>query len=240
VAKPKKSAAPASPNRLYLIIGVVVVAVVAAGLFLTRAGGGGATAPVDIAMDAADLQRARGIPMGPDTAPVELHEFADFQCPACMQFSTFVHPLIKERLIDQGLLRIVRYDFPLINSHPHAFLAARAARCADESGRFWEYHDVLYSRQPTWSIQRDPSADFISYAELLGLPAGPFEDCLSSDRHAEEVTRNLRLGESLGVNGTPSFMLNGERASFGDYTQLEQRVYELAGRTPPATPAPGM
>jgi protein-disulfide isomerase len=241
VAKPKKSPPPPSSNRLYLILGAVALVVVVGAIFLTRGGSSGATAPVDIALDPSELQRARGIPMGTDNAPVELHEFADFQCPACAQFSTFVHPLIKERLVDTGVLRLVRYDFPLINNHPHAFLAARAGRCADEGGRFWEFHDVVYGRQPTWSIQRDPSAEFVSYAGLVGLNADAFEECLDSDRHAEEVTRNLRLGESLGVNGTPSFMLNGQRASFQDYNQLEQRVYEMAGRTPPsAATAPEM
>jgi protein-disulfide isomerase len=209
-----------------------LLVVAAAAYFLTssRVGGGSAaTAPVNLGTEAADLQRARGVTMGEENAPVQLHEFADFQCPACAQFSTFVHPLIKERLVDQGLVRLVRYDFPLINNHRHAFLAARAARCAGEADKYWEFHDVLYARQPSWSVQRDPSAEFQNYAQLVGIDPRPFQQCLRSDRHAEEVTRNLRLGESLGVNGTPSFMLNGERAEFRDYRDLEQRVLEIAG-----------
>ena len=220
------------PQLVAAVLGAVALVIVLGAVFLTQGGTTGATAPVDIALDATQLQRARGVAMGPDNAPVELHEFADFQCPACMQFSTFVHPLLKERLVDTGLLRVVRYDFPLINMHPHAFLAARAGRCAEEGGKFWEYHDVLYARQPTWSVQRNPSGEFVSYAELVGLDTGAFEECLNSDRHAEEVTRNLRLGESLGVTGTPSFMLNGQRADFRDYNDLEQQVYEMSGRSP--------
>ena len=71
------------------------------------------------------------------------------------------------------------------------------------------------------------------------MDAGAFEECLRSDSHAEEVTRNLRLGESLGVNGTPSFMLNGQRAQFSDFNDLEQRVYQLAGIVEDSNPAEG-
>lgn len=233
MAKSKTSSTPSGSNRLYIALAAVALVLVIVVVSSLRGSGSTVTAPVELSAETSDLQRARGVAMGPEDAPVQLYEFADFQCPACMQFSTFAHPLIKERLVDQGLVRLVRYDFPLIANHRHAFLASRAARCAEDGGRFWEYHDVLYGRQPTWSVQRDPSGDFVSYAGLVGLDQRQFEQCLRSDRHAEEVTRNLRLGESLGVNGTPSFLLNGQRASFGDYRELEEQVYRIAGRTAP-------
>jgi protein-disulfide isomerase len=240
VAKPKKSATTTQTGanqRTIVLIGAVVLAVVAIIVIgMRREAGAGATQPVAMEMDPADIQRARGVDMGSADAPVQLHEYADYQCPACQQFSTFIHPLIKERLIDTGLVRLVRYDFPLINNHPHAFLAARAARCAGDQGRYWEYHDVLYGRQPTWSPTRNPADLFVEYAGLVGIDAGTFQRCLASDQHAEEVTRNLRLGESLGVNGTPSFIINGQRASFGSYQELEERVYQMAGRTAPDAP----
>lgn len=238
--KPKQAAVPARPNRLYLIIGGIAAVIAVVAIITMRGGGGsGATEPVEIALEPADLQRARGVSMGLESAPVQIHEFADFQCPACAQFSTFAHPLIKERLVDGGLVRLVRYDFPLISIHPHAFLAARAGRCAEDGGLFWEFHDVLYGRQPSWSPQRDPRPDFVSYASLVGLDAREFEACLRSDRHAEEVTRNLRLGESLGVNGTPSFLLNGQRVSFADYRDIEERVFQITGGQAPPLAPPG-
>ncbi len=240
MVKPRKTTTtsqPQSNQRTIVLIGAVVLAVVAIVVIgMRREAGAGATQPVAIDMDAADIQRARGVEMGSANAPVQLHEYADFQCPACQQFSTFIHPLIKERLVDTGLVRLVRYDFPLINAHPHAFLAARAARCAGDAGMYWEYHDVLYGRQPTWSVLRNPAEAFADYADLLGIDARTFEACLGSDQHAEEVTRNLRLGESLGVNGTPSFIINGQRASFGSYQELEERVYQMAGQTAPEAP----
>ncbi|MEX2571516.1 MAG: DsbA family protein [Gemmatimonadota bacterium] len=239
MAKSSKSSAPASQNRLYLIGGAVALAVVAIFVFRSMGGAGqGATQPVAVEFSPDEVQQAEGVAMGPEDAPVVLYEFADFQCPACAQFSTFAHPLIKERLVDEGIVRLVRYDFPLVMSHPHAFLASRAARCANEQDRYWEYHDILYGRQPNWSALRDPSGEFEDYAELAGVDRAQFSQCLASDRHAEEVTRNMRLGESLGVNGTPTLMLNGERLAVRDYNDLEQRVYEAAGM-PAADPAGG-
>jgi protein-disulfide isomerase len=234
VANSTKSSTPASRNRLYIIVGVVALAIIA--LFAVRSMGGGsaATQPSTAELDPAEIQRARGIAVGVEEAPVQLYEFADFQCPACAQFSTFAHPLIMERLVDQGIVRFVRYDFPLVLSHPHAFLASRAARCAEEQNAYWEYHDVLYGRQPSWSSLRNPIDEFESYAQLVGLDTGPFLECLNSDRHADEITRNLRLGESLGVSGTPTLMLNGERIQVRDYNDLEARVLQAAGMAAPA------
>jgi protein-disulfide isomerase len=229
VAKPKKAAPVSSSNTTYIIGGAVVVIVVIAAVYLMRGAGAMATQPVDMAFTPAEVQRASGVAMGEEGAPVLLYEFADYQCPACASFSTFAHPLIKERLVDQGIARLVRYDFPLA-FHPHSFLAARAARCAQDADRYWEYHDVLYGRQPTWSGMGNPASEFVDYAALVGIDAGEFESCLRSDRHAEEVTLNLRLGESLGVSGTPTLMLNGERLDIRDYRELEERVLEAAGQ----------
>lgn len=238
VAKSTRSSAKSGPNRTYLILGGIAILLIATYLLLSGRGFSGATEPVAIQDDPASLQTAVGIKMGPDGAPVTLIEFADFQCPACANFSTFVHPLIKERLIDQNIVQLVRYDFPIVSGHPHAFLAARASRCANDQGKFWEYHDVVYADQRTWSVGREPSSLFVDYAGRVGIDEAQFEQCLNSDMHAEEVTRNLRLGESLGVNGTPTMMLNGERLNPADYNELEARVMEAAGMTAPAATLP--
>jgi protein-disulfide isomerase len=233
VAKSSKSSAKSGPNRNALLLGGTTVLLVAAYLLLSGRGAEGATEPVEISTEMSELQKAVGVKLGPDGAPVTLVEFADFQCPACANFSMFVHPLIKERLIDKNIVQLVRYDFPIVSGHPHAFLAARAARCAQDQGRFWEFHDVVYADQRTWSISRDPSKLFVEYAGRVGLNEGQFRSCVNSDMHAEEVTRNLRLGESLGVGGTPTMMINGEKLNPADYNELEARIFEAAGMTAP-------
>jgi protein-disulfide isomerase len=224
----------------YVILGAVAVVGIGVLLYQTMGRSEPTMAPVPVVMDQAELARAPGIPIGQENAPVVIYEFADFQCPGCAQFATFVAPLIKERYVQPGTVRYVYYDFPL-SQHPHAFLASRAARCANEQGRFWEYHDMLYGRQGRWASERNATDTFIAYAGELGLDRRAFEECLRSDRYALEVTQNLRLGESLGVQGTPSLFINGKRLpSIPSFRELEVIIQqEAAGSQAAGAVAPG-
>jgi protein-disulfide isomerase len=226
----------------YVILGVVALVGVGVLLYQTLGRTEPAMDPVPVAMDQAELARAPGIPIGPEDAPVVIYEFADFQCPGCAQFATFVAPLVKERYVQPGTVRYVYYDFPLIQIHRHAFLASRAGRCANEQNRFWEYHDVLYGRQPRWASERNATGTFIEYAAEIGLDRRAFEECLRSDRYALEVTQNLRLGESLGVQGTPSLFINGKRLpNVPSFRDLETIIQQELNTSPAAgAVAPGV
>ena len=225
----------------YVILGVVAVGGVLLLLNQLRGGGGGGAAmsPVAVPIDPSELARVQGVAVGREDAPVVIYEFADFQCPSCAQFATFMAPLIKERLVDTGVVRYVYYDFPL-SQHPHAFLASRAARCANEQGRFWEYHDYLYARQATWSAMGSALDYFLELGEQAGIPdQNAFEQCVRSERYQEEVSRSLALGQSLGVDGTPSLFVNGKRAQIpGSFAEFEALVRAEAGTATPGTAAP--
>jgi protein-disulfide isomerase len=188
-----------------------------------------ATEPIAVEMEPGDLARVQGISVGRADAPVVIYEFADFQCPACAQFAAVVTPHIKQRHVEAGTVRYVHYDFPLIRIHPHAFLAARAGRCANEQGRFWEYHDLLYAEQQSWSRREEVLPLFVEYAQPTGLDRNSFESCLRSDRYAVEVTQNMRLGESLNVPGTPTLYINGRRAEIRTLEDLDQLIAQEAG-----------
>jgi len=188
-----------------------------------------ARSPTPVELSQAELARVQGISVGAADAPVVIYEFADFQCPACAQFAAVGTPHIKRNHVDAGTVRYVHYDFPLIQIHPHAFLAARAGRCADEQGRFWEYHDVLYQEQRSWSGQEDALPAFVDYAPRAGADRAQFEACLNSDRYAEEVSQNMRLGESLNVPGTPTLFINGRRAEFRSLEDLDRMIVQEAG-----------
>src|SRR5690606_33356300 len=113
--------------------------------------------------------------------------------------------------------------FPLISIHAHAFLAARAGRCANEQGRFWEFHDRVFANQNTWAYSQSPPAnEFTQYATESGLDAEAFKSCLRSDRHSQVVTANMLLGEQLGVGGTPTVYVNQRR--LGDEWQSYEAV----------------
>ena len=96
-----------------------------------------------------------------------------------------------------GTAKIVHYDFPL-TGNPHSFIAARAARCANDQGEYFNYQAMLYRNQLGWAVSPSTPLDTLEeYAEMLGLDTEVFESCLRSDRHAEVVTANLRLGQAL-------------------------------------------
>jgi protein-disulfide isomerase len=203
----------ADMKKFYWVFGAVaVVGVVAVGYSLgSSALGTAATEPVNVeGLD--DLERlvalAQGVTKGDPNAPVTIAEFADYQCPGCGAFALSVKPQLELSYVQSGKAKLVFYDFPLLSIHPHAFLAARAARCAGDQDRFWEYHDNLFRNQPTWAGRSEVVGDFIDYAEATGLDTDSFEACLKSDRHADVVTANLELGNQLGISGTPTIMVS--------------------------------
>jgi protein-disulfide isomerase len=154
---------------------------------------------------------------GPADAPTTLLEYGDYECPFCGA----AYPIVKEvqsRLGDQ--LRFVFRNFPITTSHPHAELAAEAAEAADAQGKFWEMHDLLYESQ-----QHLEQADLHRYAEQLGLDVDRFDDELTRHVHAERVREDFMSGVRSGVNGTPTFYVNGVRHD-GDY-QLETLLAAL-------------
>ncbi len=222
----------------YALLGLVALG--GAGFLLYQAFGKEkpTTQPVQVALDPAALNRVQGISVGRADAPVVIYEFADFQCPGCSQFASMVTPLIKERLVQTGKARYVFYDLPLISIHPNAFLAARAGRCANEQGRFWEFHDIVYGQQPNWSGEADPTDLFVDYAQRAGADEGRFETCLRSDRFAREITESMRFAESLNVQGTPTLIVNGRRIETPrSFAELEE-VVNAAGAAPAPAAAP--
>ncbi len=149
--------------------------------------------------------------LGPEDAPVVIIEFSDFQCPFCKRFHASTLPQIIEEYVKPGKVRFVYRDFPLTRIHPNAGLAALAAECADEQGRFWPYHDRLFERQDEWGPSPNAQALFERYAEELGLNVEQFSACLSEQRYAEEVIKDLQDGVKYGVRGTPAFFINGRK-----------------------------
>ena len=205
-------------KAFYGVLGATaVIALVALG-WSTRGGGlsTAATGPVasivmgEIEDMAALVEMATGIERGDPDAPITILEFGDFQCPACQQFATFVKPQIDLAYVEGGIARFEFHDFPL-SMHPHAFFAARAARCALDQGEqyFWPFHDQLFGQQPTWSLSQGPPASaFEDYAATVGLNVEDFADCLNSDRHADVISANMRLGAELGVTATPTIFVS--------------------------------
>jgi len=140
---------------------------------------------------------------GPADAPVTLVEYGDFECPYC----GMAYPIVKEaqrRLGDR--LRFVFRNFPISTAHPHAEHAAEVAEAAGAQGKFWEMHDLLYERQSTLD-----DAHLQRFAEELGLDVERFDREMNERRYEARVREDFMSGVRSGVNGTPSFFVNGVR-----------------------------
>jgi protein-disulfide isomerase len=140
---------------------------------------------------------------GPAKAPVTLLEYGDYECPYCGE----AYPVVKalqERLGDQ--VRFVFRNFPLAEAHPHAEHAAEAAEAAGAQGKFWEMHDLLYENQDALEDE-----DLVRYARALHLDVPRFVKEMKESVHIERVREDFRSGVRSGVNGTPTFFINGAR-----------------------------
>ena len=154
---------------------------------------------------------------GPADAGVTLVEYGDYECPYCGAS----YPLIKEVQTRMGeRLRFVFRNFPIATSHPHAEQAAEAAEAAAAQGRFWEMHDLLYENQ---KLLRDE--DLRGYAEKLELDVDLFDRELVEHVHAARVHDDFMGGVRSGVNGTPTFYINGVR--YDDSYDLETLLAAL-------------
>ena len=141
---------------------------------------------------------------GPAGAPVQIIEFSDFECPFCFR----VNPTVAQVLSTYGdRVRLVYRHLPLPN-HPNARPAAEASGCANEQGRFWEYHDRLFANQ-----SRLAAADLKQHAADLGLDTAKFNTCVDSRRFQKDVDADLDAAQLLGVSGTPHFFINGRALS---------------------------
>jgi len=153
---------------------------------------------------------------GNPDAPVTVVEFSDFQCPFCSRFFEQTLPLIEKNYIDTGKIKFVYKDLPLDNLHPNARSAHIAAECADEEGKFWEYHDVLFQKQAEW--QRLTSSDLditlSQFAVDLGMQAASFESCMESQDIADEVNQDTLEAAKYGATGTPTFFIGNEKDGF--------------------------
>jgi protein-disulfide isomerase len=141
--------------------------------------------------------------LGGDRALVTLVEFGDYECPFCGR----AHPIVKDALrrMPDEILFVFRH-FPLSQAHPHSLPAAVAVEAAGAQGKFWPMHDTLFENQKALEDE-----DLIGYAEDLELDVGRFVADVKSGRHLQKVRSDFRSGARSGVNGTPTFFIDGKR-----------------------------
>jgi protein-disulfide isomerase len=165
---------------------------------------------------------------GNASAPVTIVEFADYQCAYCGSVESTLRDLLKKY---DGRVKLAYRDFPLSTIHPHAEMAAEAARCAEAQGNFWLYHDALFADQSKLDL-----AALEARAQRLGLNVTAFHTCVTSGQFKAAVQQDFLAGIRAGVQGTPAFFVNGEFLSGSQPEAAFARIIdrELADAGPKA------
>jgi protein-disulfide isomerase len=149
-----------------------------------------------------------GAPMlGKTSAPVTVVEFADYQCPFCERFFKTNQSAIVADYVNSGKVKFVWMDYAFLGQE--SIWAAEAARCANDQGKFWQYHSYLFNHQGAENSGAYSKAKLKEFAVALGLNTAQFNTCLDSDTHLADVQKDTKYGSSLGVSGTPATFING-------------------------------
>lgn len=146
--------------------------------------------------------------VGAGDKKVTLIEYGDFQCPACKSYFPIVNE-IKSSYGDDITFQFRHY--PLNQIHPNAFIGSRAAEAAGKQGKFFEMHDLLYEQQEVWSSGTNPTATLESYATQLGLDLEKFKADMTSAETAAVINADVKAGQAIGANSTPTFVINGRK-----------------------------
>ena len=178
---------------------------------------GGTTAGTQQAAGGAQPSVAPGTPvnvsvgnlpaLGNKDAKVKVVEFADFQCPFCEQWFSQVMPQLKKDYIDTGKIAFYWRDYPFLGQESN--YAASAARCANDQGKFWDFHDYLYTHQGQENSGAFSKDNLKQFAATMGLNTDQFNSCLDADKFSKDYQTDLSDGQKAGVNGTPTVFVNG-------------------------------
>jgi protein-disulfide isomerase len=227
---PKKSRTP-----LYGLLAIVAIVGVAGIWYAMNS----ATPKPIVLAEGTALPAAEGYLLGDPNAPVTIMEFADFECPGCMQFATMIEPDVRANIIDKGLANFRYFDFPL-ESHPNSMSASLAAACADEQGKFWEMHDAIYQGFYDWISQKtsNPKRVFQGYLSRLGIDEKQWNQCFDSQKYVGKIIAHRNAGLARQVAVTPTLVIGNSVYPGGlTFDRLKRVVDSLVALSPRAPAA---
>jgi protein-disulfide isomerase len=225
-SRPRDRAARRPQQRGWWIVAVVAAAVaVVGGLILL---GQAPPAPTAVAVETA------GKVKGDPAAPVTIDEWADFQCPACRAFTVGPGRQLDATYLTDGTAKLVWHNLAFLGQE--SIWAAEAADCADEQGRFWDYHDKLYAEQAGENRGAFSKDNLKRFAADLALDQSAFAACLESDRYAAQVKAETDAGRQQGVRSTPTLFVNGQQIE--GVPRFEQLGQVIAARAAAAGARP--
>lgn len=221
-------------NKRGIVLPALVVLLAALGLGVYFLGGDGADGEqtrADTASgrtDDAPARRIDGDPLakGDPDAPVVLVNYSDFQCPYCGRFARETEPKLVRKYVDKGVLRMEWRDFPYFGDDSDK--AAMAGRAAADQGRFWEFHDAFYADQPKMNSGQMTDEFLGGIASGIGIDPDRFLAAIENEQFKAEIERDFSEGHSLGISGTPAFMINGQPISGAQPIKVFAKAIEQA------------
>lgn len=243
-------------SRPYLIgVSVVIVVLAAILVFIASRGGESDSELVKKLKDAREalpLELASGAKLGKDEAPIKLAVFEDIQCPFCLKYTANQEPTLVEEYVKSGKMQITYNHLTLLGTE--SLRGALAMQCAADQNKFWEYHNKVFlveaeAGQATTEkvdVGRFSDDKLKQYASDLGLDRTKFDECFNTDKYLQDIQNSRRTASSLGLNGTPSFVINGTPLGQGapdsldGWRKLLDDAYtQLTSSPTPAATTPG-
>ncbi len=164
--------------------------------------------------------------MGDPKAPVHIVEYGDFQCPYCLKFWSETEPQLIEEYVNTGKVYFEYRSFPILG--PESFTAAEGAYCAGDQGKFWEFHDTLFTNWTGENVGDFTKEKLIKYAEALRLDMREFKSCLGEEKYKGRVEQDKAQGEADGVHATPTFFINGVKVEGAQPYDILKKLIEDA------------
>ena len=233
-----KNARKGANRGFYVALIVVAIAGIAGLSYLvSRSSGTSRVTEVDPTLPPVE---AVGYVIGDSAAPIEVLEFADFECGACAQFATLTGPDVKQRLVETGQIRLRIMDVPF---HTNSWTASLAAACANAQGKFWAMHDALYNTQERWNTLAtdNPLRPIVDVARDAGVDADKLRQCVEARTYQANVQSHLKEAETRGVRATPSFIIGGKLVqgaiSYDSFKNYVDAAIAQARSTPGSAPA---
>jgi protein-disulfide isomerase len=180
----------------------------------------------------ASLPDADGLSLGDPNAAVTIDVFEDFQCPACRSFTESTEPLIIQNLVAAGKARYVFHNYPFLDGNGvgsgESDQAANASMCANEQGKFWDMHNILYANWNGENQGAFSNRRLQAMAESIGLDMDAFNSCFNANKYEAEIQADFDLGGEMGVSGTPTVFVNrqrvGQARSVPSYQEIADAV----------------
>ena len=223
-------------QRLIIILSVAAAAIIIAGLLILPSLRNNLAPVGEIKTAAPDVHpQANGTSLGDPNAPVLVEVWEDFQCPACKGYSEQIEPAVVKDFVVTGKARYVFRQYPFLDSNAatkESHQAANASLCANEQGRFWDYHDIVFANWNGENTGNYNDKRLTAFAQTIGLNMDNFNACFKANKYKDQIDKDKVDGENAGVSGTPSVFVNGQLIKPGfvpSYNDIAQAINAALG-----------